>query len=304
MTMEKILLTGARGQLGQTFLPYFTQSSLSKRYSLIESDRNNMDLTKHESILSFLSLYKPSVIINCGAYTAVDNAETEFELATKINDEAVGHISTWASENDCRLIHISTDFVFDGAKGEPYEPSDLAVPSGAYGKTKFAGEERILKSLSDSSVIVRTSWLYSEFRHNFVKTMIRLMGEKSNLGVVSDQVGSPTSAHSLSQVLLKVLEHQGFSGILHWCDGASISWYDFALEIQKLAFRHGLLQREIALEPLMTEDYLSLADRPSYSVLDRSNTVEKLGVIATDWRVELEKVIERILRKLRVSSGV
>ena len=293
--MKKILLTGAKGQLGQTFLSHFAQSSLSRKYTLIASDRNDMDLTRLESILSFLSLNKPSVIVNCGAYTAVDIAETEFELAKKVNDEAVGYISNWSSENDCRLIHISTDFVFDGVKRDPYLPSDVACPRGVYGKTKFAGEERILKSHNDNGVIVRTSWLYSEFRQNFVKTMIRLMAEKPDLSVVQDQVGSPTSAHSLVDILLKVIEYQSFSGILHWCDGASISWYDFALEIQKLAFRHGLLKREIAIKPLMTDDYSSLAERPSYSVLDRSHTLEKLGVIATDWRVELEEVIERIL---------
>ena len=294
--MEKILLTGAKGQLGQTFLLHFTRSDLTKKYTLIPSDRNDMDLTDNESIFSFLSLYKPSVIMNCGAYTAVDKAETECELAKKINDEAVGYISDWTSKNDCRLIHISTDFVFDGKKGAPYVPADTASPTGVYGQTKLAGEERILNSLTERAVIIRTSWLYSEFRQNFVKTMIRLMAEKPDLAVVNDQVGSPTSAHSLARVLIKTLEHQSFSGILHWCDGASISWFDFALEIQKLTSRHGLLKREVILKPLMTEDYPSLAKRPSYSVLDRSCALDHLELPATDWRVELEKVIERILK--------
>ena len=303
MTMEKILLTGATGQLGKTFSRHFAHSHLSGKYALLAFDRNEIDLTKEESTSSILSLYKPSIIINCGAYTSVDEAENESELAKIVNDEAVNRISNWASENDCRLIHISTDFVFDGTADKPYLPSDLACPIGVYGKTKLAGEKRIQESLAERGVIIRTSWLYSEFRQNFVRTMIRLMAEKPDLGVVSDQLGSPTSAHTLSCVLLKVIEMQSVWGILHWCDGASISWYDFAVEIQKVAFKHGLLSKKIRLEPLMTADYPTLATRPRYSVLDRSFTLEQLGVIATDWRIELNKVIEQISKNLRDSSG-
>ena len=170
--MEKILLTGANGQLGQTFNLHFEHSRLKEKYMLLAIDRNDLDLTKEESIYSFLSCYMPSIIINCGAYTAVDEAEIESELARKINDEAVGRISGWASENACRLIHISTDFVFDGAAEKPYLPGDLASPTGVYGKTKLAGEKHILNSLAESGVIIRTSWLYSEFSNNFVKSIL------------------------------------------------------------------------------------------------------------------------------------
>ena len=301
--METILLTGASGQLGKTFNLQFEHSSLKEKYTLLAFDKTDMDLTKEESTSSLLSMYRPSVIINCGAYTAVDDAEIESELARKVNDEAVGRISGWASENDCRLIHISTDFVFDGTSEKPYSPDDPAFPTGVYGKTKLAGEKHILKSLTSSGVIIRTSWLYSEFCQNFVITMIRLMAEKPDLGIVSDQVGSPTSAHSLSRVLIKVIEKGSFYGILHWCDGASITWYDFALEIQKVALRYGLLKKKIPLKPLMTVDYPALAARPTYSVLDRSFTIEQLDIVTTDWRIELERVIERILKKLRVSQG-
>ena len=297
MTMKKILLTGASGQLGKTFNLHFAHSYLLEKYSLLAFDRSEFDLSKEESISSFLSLYKPSVIINCGAYTAVDDAETESELAIKVNDEAVGRISSWASENDCRLIHISTDFVFDGASKKPYLPTDPAVPIGVYGKTKRAGEKHVLDSLADSGVIIRTSWLYSEFRRNFVRTMIRLMSEKPDIGIVKDQIGSPTSTHSLARVILKVIEQRNIYGILHWCDGASISWYDFALEIQRVAHEHGLLEKKIPLKPLMTLHYPTKAARPSYSVLDRNLTLEKLGMINTDWRIELEKVVKRILGK-------
>jgi len=300
--MGKILLTGAKGQLGQTFLSYFVQSSLAEEYTLIAPDRSDMDLSKRESISNFLSGCEPSVIINCGAYTAVDDAEAEFELAKRINDDAVEGISIWAVENDCRLIQVSTDFVFDGSKKKPYSPQDVPFPTGAYGRTKLAGEEHILK-LIDNGVIIRTSWLYSEFRHNFLKTMLKLMSEKTHLDVVNNQVGSPTSTHSLVQVLLKVIEFPSYSGILHWCDGASISWYDFALEIRKIAFDQGLIKREIPLRPILSEDYPSKTKRPSYSVLDRSYTLKQLGMMPTSWETELEKVIERISKNQRVSLG-
>ena len=200
------------------------------------------------------------------------------------------------------MIHISTDFVFDGAAKKPYSPADLTFPIGVYGKTKLAGEKHILKSLAYSGVIIRTSWLYSEFRQNFVVTMIRLMREKPDLGIVNDQIGSPTSAHSLARVLLKVIDQQNTCGILHWCDGATISWYDFAFEIQRVAFARGLLKKKIPIKPLVTADYPMIAARPPYSVLDRTSTLKRLSMITTDWKAELEEVIERILKKSEVNS--
>lgn len=301
MTVDKILLTGASGQLGRAFRLHFKDSLLSEKYTLLALDRNELDLTNKESTIRLLSLHRPSVIVNCGAYTAVDKAEAESERARQINDEAVGLITGWASENNCRLIHISTDFVFDGAAKKPYEPQDLASPIGVYGKTKLAGEKHILKSLAHSGVIIRTSWLYSEFRQNFVISMIRLMEEKPDLGIVNDQVGSPTSAHSLARLLLKVIDQQNFCGILHWCDGATISWYDFALEIQRVALAYGLLNKKILIKPIGTADYPMMARRPPYSVLDRTFTLERFKMIRTDWRIELEKVIERILKETKVS---
>ncbi|OUT95681.1 MAG: dTDP-4-dehydrorhamnose reductase [Flammeovirgaceae bacterium TMED32] len=291
--MKKLLLLGANGQLGRTFLSHFRDSDLAGKYFLRAVDIDEVDLTRKEPILSFLSSYEPSLIINCAAYTAVDVAETEFELAKKINDEAVGSLSAWASSNLCRMLHISTDFVFDGSKKEPYLPTDQASPIGVYGKTKLAGEKHILKSLS-GGVVVRTSWLYSEFGQNFVKSMIRLMTEKPELSIISDQIGSPTSTHSLVHLLFQLVEHDSFSGILHWCDGASISWYDFAVEIQRQAFERGLLTGAIPLKPITTEEYPTLAARPCYSVLDRGDTLQQFDINALDWRAELGKVINRI----------
>ena len=292
--MNKLLLTGADGQLGQTFQTHFPSSDLSQKYRLLTADIQEMDLTKEKSISDFLQSNIPSLIVNCGAYTSVDTAESEVEAARKINDGAVSCIARWASENNCRMIHISTDFVFDGRKREPYSPFDETNPLGIYGETKLAGESHLLKLLPKDGVVLRASWLYSEHGHNFVKTMIELMNRKSELGVVNDQIGSPTSTHSLVRVLLSLIEHCTISGVLHWCDGAAISWYDFAIEIQRQAYKHGLLEREIPIKPLTTEEYPTPAVRPRYSVLHRGTTLEKLSLHVTNWQAELKAVVLQI----------
>ena len=292
--MNKLLLTGAEGQLGQTFQAHFPSSDLSQKYRLLTADIQEMDLTKEKSISDFLQSNIPSLIVNCGAYTSVDTAETEVEAARKINDGAVSCIARWASENNCRMIHISTDFVFDGRKREPYSPFDETNPLGIYGETKLAGESHLLKLLPKDGVVLRASWLYSEHGHNFVKTMIELMNRKSELGVVNDQIGSPTSTHSLVRVLLSLIEHCTINGVLHWCDGAAISWYDFAIEIQRQAYKHGLLEREIPIKPLTTEEYPTAAVRPRYSVLHRGTTLEKLSLHVTNWQAELKAVVLQI----------
>ena len=294
MNMNKLLLTGAEGQLGQTFQAFFPSSILPQKYRLLAADKREMDLAKKRSILDFLEAHAPGLVVNCGAYTAVDTAEGEVEAARKINDEAVFHIARWASEHSCRVIHISTDFVFDGRKKEPYLPLDEANPLGVYGETKLSGERNILKFLPKHGVVLRGSWLYSEYGHNFVKTMIDLMKRKSELGVVNDQIGSPTSTHSLVRVLFRLIENSTISGVFHWCDGAVISWYDFAIEIQRQAHKYGLLARGIPIKPLTTEDYPTPAVRPSYGVLHRGSTLETFGLHETSWKAELEAVILQI----------
>ncbi len=287
---------GANGQLGMSFRKCFEESDLTNTWTLSVTDIDEVDLTDTESTISFLATSAPSVILNCAAYTEVDRAEQEAELAKELNDDAVANISNWASTNHCRVIHISTDFVFDGRKKEPYLPHDIANPIGVYGKTKLAGEKHILE-LGSNGVIVRTSWLYSEFSNNFVKTMTNLMSKKSELGIVSDQIGSPTSTHTLSCLLIEIIECDYFYGILHWCDGASISWFDFAVEIQKQALKSGLLKKEIPLKPIKTEEYATSAARPKYSVLDRTCSLDQFNVEITDWKDELKGVISRMSEK-------
>ena len=264
------------------------------KFNLHEVDIDDFDLLDQQAIPARLTSFSPSIILNCGAYTAVDKAEDNRGLAERINADSVGIISNWCAENSCRLIHISTDFVFNGAKKTPYSPSDKANPLGVYGRTKLQGEKHILRDLPDSGAIVRTSWLYSEFRNNFVKTMLDLMNKKTELNVVADQIGSPTSTHSLSRVLINLIQREDLSGVYHWCDGASISWYEFAEQIKSCAMRQGIPNLNCRLRPVPTSDYPTKAQRPKYSVLDRSAIMDHLHIDKTEWQSELDKVISKI----------
>ena len=264
------------------------------KFNLYEVDIDDFDLLDQQAIPMKLTSFSPSIILNCGAYTAVDKAEDNRRLAERINADSVGVISNWCAENSCRLIHISTDFVFNGIKKTPYSPSDKAIPLGVYGRTKLQGEKHILRELPDSGVIVRTSWLYSEFRNNFVKTMLDLMNKKTELNVVADQIGSPTSTYSLSRVLMSLIQREDLSGVYHWCDGASISWHEFAEQIKSCAIRQGNLNLNCRLRPVQTSDYPTKAQRPKYSVLDRSAIMDHLQIDKTEWQSELYKVISKI----------
>ena len=295
MIKKNLLLTGAKGQLASTFYSLFEKSPLRRKFNLHKVDIEDFDLADPHSMLTVLSSCLPSLILNCGAFTAVDRAEDSQELAQRVNDESVALMSKWSAENGCQLIHISTDFVFDGSKGTPYQPGDQTNPLGVYGHTKLSGERHVLRLLSQNGIIIRTSWLYSNFGQNFVKTMLKLMVEGDVINVVNDQIGSPTSAYSLSRVLMRIIERdEQLGGVFHWCDGASISWYEFATEIQRCAHKHGILQREVQLLPISTSSYLTKARRPSYSVLDRSETVARLNAEETEWKAELDKVISAI----------
>ncbi|MDG2140272.1 MAG: dTDP-4-dehydrorhamnose reductase [Gammaproteobacteria bacterium] len=296
MTKERLLLTGSKGQLGRTFTAFFAGSGLTNVYEIQEVDIEELDFTDRNSILSALSFYNPSTIVNCGAYTAVDHAEENEKLARKINDDAVAIMADWSRKEKSRLIHISTDFVFDGRKRKPYLPDDVTNPLGVYGKTKLAGEGYVLNRSGGVGVVIRSSWLYSEFCSNFVKTMLALMGNKKEIKVVNDQVGSPTSTHSLVRLLFSVIDNKLASGIFHWCDGAAITWYDFAVEIQKQAFDIGVLRSKIPIRAINTSAYPTLAKRPPYSVLDRKQTLNQFGIEVVGWREELRRVIGELAR--------
>ena len=294
MNNNTILVTGAKGQLGRTLENYWAASELARDNELLLYDIDKLDLTLADTVTQELNRINPHTILNAAAYTSVDQAETDQEAAYAVNESAVANLAEWAAANDCFLVHISTDFVFDGSKSTPYLPEDEAFPLSAYGTSKFAGEAALQSRLPEKHVIIRTSWLYSEYGKNFVKTMLRLMKEKDELKVVADQIGSPTSAHSLVALILRMLSCGIGPGMYHWTDGASISWCEFAHAIQQEAIEQRLLKREIPIRPLTTKEYSTPAVRPAYSVLDRSKALNEMGMQPTDWRHELRLVIKRI----------
>jgi dTDP-4-dehydrorhamnose reductase len=211
-----------------------------------------------------------------------------------VNQLGAENLARWCGDNNAYLIHVSTDFVFSGSKAEPYLPKDACDPQGVYGKTKQAGEVSILELLPQRSIVVRASWLYSEYGNNFVKTMLRLMAEKESLAVVNDQIGSPTSTHSLANFLITAVADKKHSGIFHWSDGGEISWYDFAVAIQEEGLKVGLLGRQTPIAPISTAEYPTPAKRPAYSVLDRSQSVLDYDLRTSSWREELVAVINRL----------
>ena len=271
-----VVLTGANGQLGRCLSTAWQTCGLAERAQLIELTRADLDIADEAQVNRVLDSHSPRLIINAAAYTAVDKAESQQQLAVDINAAGPENLARWAAANGgASLIHVSTDFVFDGAASFPYTETSATAPLGVYGASKREGELRVLAVLPHDSVILRTSWLYSEHGANFVKTMLRLMAERDSLSVVNDQIGSPTSAHSLAAVILTLAEQRlsgaaSVNGLTHWSDGGAISWFDFAVEIQRQALELGLLNKPCELRAIPSSDYPTPAQRPAYSVLDRS----------------------------------
>ncbi len=285
-----LLLTGAKGQLGQTIQKYWSDNELKQHFELFGVDIEDLELTDRVALQTYLDQLRPDIIVNAAAYTAVDRAEEEKVLAFAVNTEVVESLARWCQTNQAIMIHISTDFVFDGKSSVPYSEEAETNPLSVYGASKLTGENRLQTLLPQSSAIIRTSWLYSEYGSNFVKTMLRLMNRRDSLGVVGDQIGSPTSTHTLTKVVFQVIEC-GYMGILHWHDGGEISWYEFAMAIQQAGLRSGLLKQSIPLISLATAEYPTTASRPAYSVLDRSKALALLDWIPDSWRTELSRVV-------------
>jgi len=296
MTSSLIVVTGATGQLGQTISRLWSESPL-RHYQLKALDRSELDLSQPDTAIAVLAELKPAVIINAAAYTQVDKAESDSIAAHLVNAEAAGRIAAWSAQNDAKLIQLSTDFVFDGSSKTPYRPDHQTNPLGAYGASKLAGEHKIQTQPSQHSAIIRTSWLFSEYGNNFLKTMLRLMGDRDQLSVVNDQIGSPTSTHGLAALIFAMISKDSYQGIYHWTDGASISWYEFAQEIQNQAIQEGLLSKAIPINPISTSEYPTPAQRPAYSVLDRSRALAEFDCPVEDWKAQLNLVLKELLSK-------
>jgi len=284
---KKVLLTGANGQCGKTVVC----SPLVDSCDLIALTRAELDITDADAVLKVLADIQPDVIINAAAYTAVDAAESNVEIAFAVNAKGPENLANAARIHGCHLIHLSTDFVFDGNKNLPCKPADKTDPLGVYGQSKLAGEQAVRGILPEHSTIIRTSWLYSAYGSNFVKTMLRLMKERDELSVVDDQTGTPCSTITLSTCINAVVEKR-IPGIFHWSDAGVASWYDFAVAIQEEALAFGILQRAIPIKPIPTSAWPTPARRPVYSVLDKRETVAALGCEQQHWRSALRDVLK------------
>ena len=292
--MQRILITGADGQLGTEL-----QKTGPKNFELLALGRDQLDLGAAEPIADTISQFKPTAVINAAAYTAVDQAEEEPEAAEQINSLAPGYLAAACRKNRASLIHISTDFVFDGLGNVPYKPDSKTSPLGSYGRTKLLGEEKILEALS-TALIVRTSWVYSAHGKNFVKTMLRLMQERDTVRVVEDQIGAPTWARGLAEMLWASLSKDNIRGIYHWSDEGICSWYQFAKAIAEEAVKIGLIKRCAQVEPISSKNYKTLATRPHYSVLDCSSTIRDVGISPIPWRSQLKSMLEDLKRNSNV----
>jgi dTDP-4-dehydrorhamnose reductase len=285
--MAIILITGAKGQLGSEL------KEVSKNfygYDFIFTDIDSLDITSLEKISEFIKKSKPDWIINCAAYTLVDKAEVEPDQALLINGTAVKNITEAIRGSECRFIHVSSDYVYDGSSNVPYNENITANPLSAYGRSKLAGEKYAL--LHNGSMIIRTSWLYSSFGNNFVKTILRNAAEKESLKVVFDQTGTPTYAADLAGAIMNIIsgvirnQIAMNSGIYNYSNEGVCSWYDFAREIIK---ESGLTCRVL---PVLTKDYPQAAKRPVYSVLDKSKIKENYGLSIPYWRDSLIKCLK------------
>ena len=292
--MERVLITGADGQLGTEL-----QKTGPKNFELLALGRDQLDIGAAEPIADTISQFKPTAVINAAAYTAVDQAEAEPEVAEQINSLAPGYLAVACRKNRALLIHISTDFVFDGFGNVPYKPDSKTSPLGSYGRTKLLGEEKILEALS-TALIVRTSWVYSAYGKNFVKTMLRLMQERDTVRVVEDQIGAPTWARGLAEMLWASLSKENIRGIYHWSDEGKCSWYQFAKAIAEEAVKIGLIKRCAQVEPISSKNYKTLATRPDYSVLDCSSTIRDVGISPIPWRSQLKSMLEDLKRNSNV----
>ena len=281
----KVLVTGAGGQLGRALVARAPDGVEVKGLASGE-----LDITDRLAVQALITAENPAIVLNSAAYTAVDLAETEPQRAAAVNDAGVANLVAAAAAVGARVAHVSTDFVFDGSSSRAYRSEDPTAPLGVYGRTKLAGE----RHLRPSDLCVRTAWVYAAQGKNFVSTMLRLMAERDELGVVADQIGSPTSADDLADALWR-LALGGHAGMFHFTGSGVASWYDFAIAIRDEGAALGLLPASAArVRPIATADYPTPAKRPAFSVLDTSATSAALGGPAPHWRHSLRKVLEQI----------
>ena len=284
----RILVTGKNGQLGRSIHKVVGNTEQTDEFVFV--GRGELDLNSETNISHYFdSDNKFDIIINCAAYTAVDKAEEEQNLANQVNHLAVAQLAQIAKNRQAKLIHISTDYVFDGASDKPYMETDETNPINVYGKTKLAGEKALQEIMPTDAIIIRTSWVYSEFGNNFVKTMLRLGKERDEISVVSDQIGSPTYATDLAEAILDIIQNKAFkeagqtTQIYHYSNEGEISWYDFSKEVFKVA------ETYCKVKSITTEQYLTPAQRPRNTLMGKDKITETFSVNISDWKSSLSK---------------
>ena len=281
--MKKILVTGANGQLGSELKVLSTKYS---QFDWVFTDWQELDLCDLENLKPNISTVNPEIIINCAAHTAVDKAESEVDLSDVLNHQSVALMAKWSQENNCQFIHISTDYVFDGNSSTALTETAQTNPINVYGVTKLAGEKACLQQ-NPNAIIIRTSWVYSSFGNNFVKTMSRLMQERDSLNVVNDQIGSPTYAADLAQAIMTIITHPNWkAGIYNFSNEGEISWYEFALAIQEIG---GF---ECEINGIASTNYPTPAKRPKYSLLDKTKIKTIYGVAVPEYQESLRRCMQ------------
>jgi dTDP-4-dehydrorhamnose reductase len=288
--MIRILVTGSNGQLGKELKKIAASfpHPIAIGFEFVFLSKEDLPIHHFEMVRHYFNTWHPQYCINCAAYTAVDRAEQEKDMAFQINGEAVGLLAAVCKEHQCKFIHISTDYVFDGTATVPYQEDSPGNPQSVYGASKLEGEKRAL-NLNPDSIIIRTSWVYSEYGKNFVRTMVKLMKEKEEINVVNDQFGSPTYAADLAEVILEIIvklpTHDSrlttHGGIYNFSNQGIISWYDFAVEIKRLT------GSDCKINPITTSQYPTAAKRPAYSVLDTTKIKKTFGIQLKDWKESL-----------------
>ena len=280
-----ILVTGANGQLGNE-MQVLARENLQHTYFF--TDVQELDICDEQAVYAYVSEHKIDIIVNCAAYTAVDKAEDNVELCDKLNNIAPGYLARAAQANGAAMIQVSTDYVFDGTAHIPYTEEEPTCPASVYGSTKLAGEQKVMEHC-EKAMVIRTAWLYSIYGNNFVKTMIRLGQERDSLGVIFDQIGTPTYANDLAQAIFAAINKGVVRGIYHFSDEGVCSWYDFTIAIHRLA---GIASCKV--KPLHTADYPAKAPRPHYSVLDKTKIKDTFGIEIPHWEESLKRCINQL----------
>ncbi|SUB83269.1 dTDP-4-dehydrorhamnose reductase [Pragia fontium] len=284
----RVLLTGANGQLGKCF-----QDRLPKGWLILKTDTKTLDITDRLAVLTVVDSFKPDVIVNAAAYTAVDKAEKDSQIAALVNELGPKNLAEAALAINAKFIHISTDYVFDGKSSTPYKEDDDTSPLGVYGMTKLNGEQSVL-SVNDSAIVIRTAWVFSEYGNNFVKTMLKLGIERQSLSIVSDQRGCPTYAGDIANTILQLIQYENVEGgIYHYCGDKEVSWFEFANKIFEQAKKLGY-SGDPKINGITTKEYPTLAIRPSYSVLDCQKIKQYNNISLSDWQVALVNICSKL----------